>query len=229
LLVFTHSFADRASAPRSAAGWSVCLGSLVGLLDGNAADREAWNHLYERYVVELDSNGTFARQGENAEIHFERLFGRPVPEVWDALTNPERLAEWLAGANIDHTEGGRVEIRFATPAGHVVTGVVIRIETPKVLEYSWTSRGEPAGLVKWQLIPVGEQCIVLLTHSSQGPFEEAADMLASWHVHLEMLANAIAGSPSGAFRADRRSELTKIYALALADGHGADGHGNVSP
>ena len=52
-----------------------------------------------------------------------------------------------------------------SPSGYVVEGTVTRAEAPKVLEYTWTSPGEPEGAVKWQLIPVGDHCILLLTHT----------------------------------------------------------------
>ena len=48
MLVFTHSFADRASALRPAAGWHVCLDALASLLEGGAADGDRWAGHYER-------------------------------------------------------------------------------------------------------------------------------------------------------------------------------------
>src|SRR5437016_2438437 len=40
VLVFTHSFENRAGAPRFAAGWNVCVDSLVAMLDGPSPSGE---------------------------------------------------------------------------------------------------------------------------------------------------------------------------------------------
>ena len=56
-LVFTHSFANRASAPRSGAGWSICLSRLLALLDGTNAEGEKWREYFARYSDELGCDG----------------------------------------------------------------------------------------------------------------------------------------------------------------------------
>jgi hypothetical protein len=54
VLVFTHAFADRETAARSAAGWDRCFVRLVALLDGDPIDArsslEHWPELHERYA-----------------------------------------------------------------------------------------------------------------------------------------------------------------------------------
>jgi uncharacterized protein YndB with AHSA1/START domain len=211
VLVFTHHFANRASAPRSGAGWNVCLGSLRAVLDDTTAVDTDWRRHFERYVSEIGSDGILARDGETAELRFERLLDHPATEVWDALTRPERLSDWLAEASIEATEGRSVEMHFMNPVGYSVTGIVKRAEAPKVLEYTWTSPGEPDGVVKWQLIPVGDSCILLLTHTLQGHWNEAGT-LAAWHVHLSLLASSLAGAVTWPFPDGLWEELQERYA-----------------
>ncbi|MGD0439653.1 MAG: SRPBCC family protein [Acidimicrobiales bacterium] len=213
-LVFTHSFENRASAPRSAAGWNVCIDSLVAWLDGAARTAGNWAEYHVRYLDELGSEGTFTREGDTAVLRFERLVDRPADEVWEALVKPDRMRHWLGEASIDATANGRVELHLANPPGYVVTGVITRIDAPKVLEYTWTSPGEPEGLVKWQLIPVGRSCILLFTHSLRGRWNEAGT-LAAWHVHLAMLATHLAGRATWPFPDTRWQELHKRYGGTL--------------
>ena len=215
LLVFTHRFAARASAPRSAAGWSLCLDLLTAALDGTSANTAAWARYYERYRDELGSEGAYTREGDTAVLNFERLLEHPAGKVWAALTEPGRLAGWLADAEIELAVGGVVELRFSDPPGYLVRGVVTRLDPPRVLEYTWTSTGEPAGTVKWQLIPVGERCILLLTHTVTGRFDEAGT-LAAWHVHLSLLASALAGLETWPFPGARWQELHDSYAGTTA-------------
>jgi len=213
VLVFTHSFEGRASAPRFAAGWSVCFDSLVALLAGTTSSDQRWYEYLERYRDEFGSDGTLRRDGETAQLRFERVLNAPVEEVWDSLTRPERLRHWLADVAIDAVEGGHVELRLDTPEGYVVTGTVTRIDAPKMLEYTWTSPGEPDGVVKWQLIPAGDRCILLFTHTLRGHWNEAGT-LAAWHVHLALLATSLAGFPTWPFPHARWQELHERYATA---------------
>jgi uncharacterized protein YndB with AHSA1/START domain len=216
MLVFTHTFANRASAPRSAAGWSVCIDSLAALVDGageSGVAGDSWHDYYVRYRRDLGSKGVLSRQGDSAVLRFERLLEHPAGDAWDALTRPERMSEWLAEATFEPVVGGSIELRLAHPPGYVVTGTVRRIERPKVLEYSWTSPGEPAGTVKWQIIPAGDRCLVLLTHTVDGHWNEAGT-LAAWHVHLALLEAALAGRPTWPFPESEWSELHGQYAGA---------------
>jgi uncharacterized protein YndB with AHSA1/START domain len=234
VLVFTHTFANRASAPRSAAGWSVCLDTFASHLDTTDATTntddttagegaaesdgtgDTWHDYFLRYRQAFGSNGFLDRDGDAAVLRFERLMEHPAGEVWDALTRPERLSGWLGAARIDPIEGGAMELRWAQPPGTVVTGRVRRVERPRVIEYTWTGPGEADGVVKWQLIPIGDRCLLLLTHTVQGHRNEAGT-LAAWHVYLTLLSAALAGRPAGPFPESRWSELRDQYAAdALA-------------
>ncbi len=93
--------------------------------------------------------------------------------------------------------------------------MIRRVDAPKVLEYTWTSPGEPGGVVKWQLIPVGKSCILIFTHSLGGRWNEAGT-LADWHVHLSLLATHLAGLPTWPFPDTRWQELQKRYAGGLS-------------
>jgi len=77
-------------------------------------------------------------------IRFERLLPGPVERVWDYLTRPECLANWLAEGEMDPRAGGQVELRFdvhevpeRAKAGAIIRGVVARFEPPRVLACSW--------------------------------------------------------------------------------------------
>lgn len=215
LLVFTHSFAGRASAPRSAAGWSVCLDLLTAMLAGTKADTEVWTRYFERYRDDLGTEGTYTRDGDTAVLRFERLLEHPVAQVWAALTEPDRLATWLAEVDLEPAVGGAVEMRFSNPPGYLVRGLVTRVDAPRLLEYTWTSTGEPAGTVKWQLIPVGRRCILLLTHTVEGHWDEAGT-LAAWHLHLCLLGDALAGLATWPLSQARWRELHHSYAGTIA-------------
>ena len=57
-------------------------------------------------------DGTLERTPDGGVIRFERHLPYPVEAVWDAITNPERLAEWWlpfdADITVDLREGGEL-------------------------------------------------------------------------------------------------------------------------
>jgi hypothetical protein len=48
-------------------------------------------------------------------VELRRVYGAPVPEVWDVCTNPERIPRWFVPIGGDLRLGGRFSSR-ATPA-----------------------------------------------------------------------------------------------------------------
>lgn len=143
LLRFSHWFGNRASAPRTAAGWSVCLDTLAAAVDGTGPPGNRWVEYHQRYGDELGSEGVLSREGDTAVLRFERVVGRPVEDVWAALTEPDRLGAWLADGTIDATEGGRAELRFDRPPGYVVTGTVTRIDPRRSSSTPGRARASP--------------------------------------------------------------------------------------
>ena len=65
-LVFTHTFADRDTAARTAAGWDRCLARLDALLAGEPLGEkeslEEWPEVHERYAEEFGVDPELGRQ-----------------------------------------------------------------------------------------------------------------------------------------------------------------------
>jgi Activator of Hsp90 ATPase homolog 1-like protein len=66
ILVFTHSFADRETAARTAAGWDGCFARLEALLAGQPMSErdalEAWPEVHERYAEEFGVDPEIGRK-----------------------------------------------------------------------------------------------------------------------------------------------------------------------
>ena len=75
-----------------------------------------------------DRLGEVRRTGETYELVFERRLAKSVEKVWAALTTPERLADWLATADIDLRVGGRFELYWETH-DYRMAGVIRRKPT----------------------------------------------------------------------------------------------------
>ncbi len=56
--------------------------------------------------------GTITRTGDDAEVVFDRVYDTDAADLWETLTDPERLARWFARVDGDLREGGRFTIHF---------------------------------------------------------------------------------------------------------------------
>lgn len=129
------------------------------------------------------SEGTIEADGDRRRLRFERRLDASIDDVWAALTEPERLARWLAPASFG---GGCVRIDFG---GDVVTGSVLASEPPHLLEYEWRFPGETESIVRIELLADEEATLLVLEHRRLG-VDQAAGYAAGWHAHLDRLADA---------------------------------------
>src|SRR4051794_36404325 len=60
----------------------------------------------------LMRDGTLQRRDGEHVLRFERRLSHPIDRVWAALTQPAGLVGWLAEADVDLREGGRIELRW---------------------------------------------------------------------------------------------------------------------
>ena len=100
-------------------------------------------------TMPAERDGVVTVEGGRAVIRFERRLRHPVERVWDALTRPERIAEWFGEGEV-HLElvpGGEYRTRTTGPPELVeaivsVAGeegleqrnTVLAVEPPTLLE-----------------------------------------------------------------------------------------------
>lgn len=152
------------------------------------------------------TDGILERAGAGSRLRFERRLGHPPEAVWAALTDPERLAEWLGRATLRPERGGSFQLRW-DETGAVMHGTVTDVEEPAVFAYS----GDPHGDVRFELAPGdGGGCRLLLLNDLPSTIRAEAG-LATWHLHLDALAAALDGRPEPWDR-ERWEELRRRYA-----------------
>ncbi|MEW9919460.1 SRPBCC domain-containing protein [Marimonas sp. MJW-29] len=82
------------------------------------------------------------------------LFLKATPaEVWDYLTQPDKLAQWFHAPKAPLAEGAPLEMFGATSGEKVIWGDVITARAPEYLEYTFTvgPMGDAVSTVKWTL------------------------------------------------------------------------------
>jgi uncharacterized protein YndB with AHSA1/START domain len=71
------------------------------------------------------------RAGEGRTVRLQRDYDAPIEDVWDALTNPERIGRWFLPISGDYRLGGRYQ--FEGNAG----GEIVACERPNRLKVTW--------------------------------------------------------------------------------------------
>lgn len=147
--------------------------------------------------------GTFRREEDgSARLRFERHLKHPVERVWDAITNPDKLALWLARFTMELKMDAPVLVQFTNNCtledGVLVTDVegdtsrghITALKEGELIEYTWQWGTEPVSVVRWELQPHGDgECLLVFTH--QRLSQDFASVSAGWHVHLDMLEDVL--------------------------------------
>ena len=145
-------------------------------------------------MITIEDEGvTFAAKGDAIEARLTRNLDNTPLEVWAALTQPERMVDWLAPGAIELRAGGAAKLNFED-SGIVIDSTVSAIEPPCVLEYSWSGPGEPLRPLRWVIEPSADGAVLTLTLLSPAG-EDAGRAAAGFAAHLDMLAAALAGVP----------------------------------
>jgi uncharacterized protein YndB with AHSA1/START domain len=166
----------------------------------------------------------FAQRIGDDAIRLERLLPGPMESVWEFLTESGKRARWLAGGEWELHVGGRIEMHFAhdqlqheaTPAGYrdmpmSFTGRVLRIEPPRLIEFTWMESQGVATEVTFELAPRGDQVALVITHRKILSREELLDISGGWDVHTGILDDVLAQRrPRGFWSTHER--LTTEYA-----------------
>ncbi len=135
--------------------------------------------------------GRIKKSDDGFEIQLERTFAHDQNAVWRMLTEPQAFMLWLAPGSIELRVGGIVHIDFAE-SGSVIKSTVLKLDPPRLIEYSWSSGNEPERPLCWKLNPApeGTQLLLILWLPAA---EDPAKACAGFDAHLEMLSAALEG------------------------------------
>jgi uncharacterized protein YndB with AHSA1/START domain len=100
-------------------------------------------------------------------VVLEREYPHPPERVWEALTDPKALSDWLLPTTTRPVLGGCMKFIDRAPGGRSrkVQCRVVELDAPRRLAYSWKTDDEAApSLVCWTLEPVDGGTHVRLEH-----------------------------------------------------------------
>ena len=158
-----------------------------------------------------------ASSGETVSVVLRRTYDATAADVWDAVTDPDRLKRWFLPLSGDLYVGGKFQLEGN--AG----GEILGCEPPSRLKVTF---GAPTSLVELRLSPVGDTTVLELEHTV--PIEMAGSGAGAlyvgpgWDGALLGLALFVAGEvsddPVAAANSPEAQEFSRqsVYAWAEA-------------
>jgi uncharacterized protein YndB with AHSA1/START domain len=142
-------------------------------------------------------DGTMERTVDGGVIRFERTLEYGIRDVWDAITNPERLADWWlpfdAEITIDLRPGGEMTFVATGDEPMEMTCTILRVEAPMLLEHTHV---DPGATMRWELESVDAGCVLRLTHFvTDVPSAMENGFVVGLHTSLSRLEPCLAGRP----------------------------------
>jgi uncharacterized protein YndB with AHSA1/START domain len=130
---------------------------------------------------------TMRLQNESAPwVERETLIEATPEEVWEALTDEDRLEEWMApNVELDPIEGGEIAVRDGDDER---LGTVETIEEEERFAFTWSRPGEGESFVEFTLepLPAGTRVTVV-----EIPIGATAIASAIWDFRLRRLHRSL--------------------------------------
>ena len=126
-------------------------------------------------------------------VERETLVEASPEEVWEALTDEDRLEEWMApDVELDPTEGGEIAVRDGDDRR---TGIVETLEENERFAFTWFRPGEGESFVEFTIeaLPGGSRVTVVETPI--GPAGPTAMAAGGWSSRLVRLKRAMRFAP----------------------------------
>ncbi|MEZ2443518.1 SRPBCC family protein [Chitinophaga sp. RCC_12] len=158
-------------------------------------------------------------------IRFERNLPGPIEKVWAYLTESEKRGKWLASGEMELFEGGKVHLHFLhqelSPLpdnipekyrdmkdGHHFTGTVLKVESPRLLAFTWEGGSE----VTMELAEKDDRVLLTLTHRKLADdVKTRSSVGGGWHTHLDILIANLEGVTPPPFWSTH-TRLAALYA-----------------
>jgi uncharacterized protein YndB with AHSA1/START domain len=139
-------------------------------------------------------------------VRIEDRYDTEIEDLWSALTEPRRLARWIAEVEGDLRLDGEFSARFTS--GWEGTGRVVACEPPRRLLVATTEAGgADEQVIEATLTAAGESTILVIEERGL-PLEPLPAYGAGWQVHAEDLAAHLAGGE----RCDMKARWTELIA-----------------
>lgn len=140
-------------------------------------------------------------------VRVEDVFDTDPADLWDAITDPARLARWLVTVTGDLRQGGTIHATFTSSWDG--PGRIDVCDPGRRLLVTMTPGTAEETVIEAVLTPEGDKTRLVIEDRGI-PLREIAGHGAGWQAHIEDLATHLANSECGAWSL-RWTELTPAY------------------
>lgn len=156
--------------------------------------------------------GTLQSDDGIGVVRMQGRYDTDIDDLWSALTDPTRLARWVADVEGDLRVGGAFQALFTS--GWQGPGTVEACEPPRRLLLRMGA-GTDETVIEADLYKDGDST-VLIVEERGIPLHELAAHGAGWQAHVEDLAAHLADHEPGDWAA-RWAELSSTYVERARD------------
>ena len=157
--------------------------------------------------------GTLLAAHGKGIVRMEDRYDTSIEDLWSALTDPQRLARWVAEVSGDLRSGG--DLRASFTSGWEGPGRLDECEPPRRLLLTLDPGREDETVIEAELFAEGDQTRLVVEERGL-PLGELAAHGACWQAHVEDLAAYLEGRERVDWR-QRWIEITPSYRIR-ADG-----------
>ena len=128
------------------------------------------------------------------EIRQTWAFHQSPEVVWEYLTKPELIGQWLMKSNFQPIEGHKFQFTFQSKPGSVYEGIVdcevLEVKPVTRLSYSWNGSTQDKSrsfqsIVVWTLVPKGDGTELRLEHNGFELLDDVLTHSSGWNVCLK--------------------------------------------
>jgi uncharacterized protein YndB with AHSA1/START domain len=144
--------------------------------------------------------------GGRWQLRFTRTLPHPIEKVWQAVTEPEHLANWFP-TTIEGAREAGAALRFTLPEGQgpPFDGEMLAFRPPTLMEFRWGT-----DIVRLELQPSDTGTVLTLLDTLDDRGKGARDG-AGWHACLDALERELQGDPAARDAMNRWSEVATHY------------------
>jgi len=140
-------------------------------------------------------------------VTMEDIYDTDIDDLWSALTEPDRLARWIATVDGDLRVGGHVHARFTST--YEGPGRIDVCDAPRRLLVTFAPGAEDETVMEANLAPLGERTRLIIEERGL-PMDVISSHGAGWQAHVEDLTAYLSGAEQRVWR-DRLLELKPAY------------------
>jgi uncharacterized protein YndB with AHSA1/START domain len=135
-----------------------------------------------------DLYAALTRTDDDYAVTFERDYATSPQHLWDALTQPDRLARWFCPVDGELREGGRVTAHFDDADA---TFTIDLCRSPEALSVRWHHDGRDS-VVRAAVFDLGGDRARLTLVHDRLTAPQAPEYAAGWHWYVDSLDGLLA-------------------------------------